>query len=85
MKYSHQPADGVAITLDDLAEFVAEMRGLRNLPGDTVVRATGVIEFDLQNGPRIARITADTDPVPAGPNRATRRATGQRGPKGGRR
>lgn len=78
MKYSHLPADGVAMTLDDLAEFVAEMRGMRDLPGSTVVRAMGVVEFDLANGPRIARLTADGDYTP--PNRAQRRATGQRGP-----
>lgn len=87
MKYSHQPADGVAMTLDDLAEFVAEMKQYRELPGSTVVRVVGVLEVDLQNGPRLARITADTDPAPAGPNREQRRAAGQRGPapKGGRR
>lgn len=83
MKYSHNPADGFAITLDDLADFVTEMKGYRELPGNTVVRAMGLVEFDLQHGPRIARITADTDTVP--PNRAERRAAGQRGPKDGRR
>lgn len=55
------PADPKrGMTLDDLAEFVAEMRGHYELPGDTVVRATGMIEFDL-DGPRVARITADPE------------------------
>lgn len=78
MKYSTQPADGVAMTLDDLAEFVREMKQYRELPGTTTVRAMGVIEaLDISNGPRIARLTADTDVVP--PNRRQRRAGGQRG------
>lgn len=77
MKYSTQPADGVAMTLDDVAEFVREMKQYRELPGTTVVRAMGVVELDVQNGPRIARLTADTD-TPA-PNRSQRRAGGQRG------
>jgi len=47
------------MTLDDLAEFVSEMMGHYELPGSTPVRAVGVLEFDLVNGPRIARITAD--------------------------
>jgi hypothetical protein len=47
------------MTLDDLAEFVAEMRGHYELPGDTVVRAVGMLEINLTDGPRIARITAD--------------------------
>lgn len=46
------------MTLDELAEFVAEMMGHYELPGDTPVRCTGVIEFD-PDGPRIARLTAD--------------------------
>jgi hypothetical protein len=53
------PEDGIAITLDDLAEFVAEMMGRYELPGTTPVRCMGVIEFDMADGPRIARITAD--------------------------
>lgn len=54
------PADGVAITLDDMAEFVAEMMGHHQLPGSTPVRAMGVLfEMDLRDGPRIARLTAD--------------------------
>lgn len=52
------PADGKAMTLGDLAEFVAEMIGQRHLPESTPVRAVGVVEFDLTNGPRIARLTA---------------------------
>jgi hypothetical protein len=60
MRYSRSPADGHAITLDDLADFVAEMIGYRHLAGDTVIRAAGVLEFDLRDGPRVARITADT-------------------------
>lgn len=51
------PARGM--TLDDLAEFVAEMVGQHELPGDTVVRCKGMVEFDLVNGPRIAQLTAD--------------------------
>lgn len=49
----------LGMTLDDLAEFVAEMRGHYELPGDTVVRCKGVIEIDLVDGPRIAQLTAD--------------------------
>jgi hypothetical protein len=60
MRYSRSPADGHAITLDDLADFVAEMIGYRHLPGTTVIRAAGLLEFDLTDGPRVARITADT-------------------------
>ena len=52
------PKDGQAMTLGDLAEFVAEMIGQRHLPESTPVRAMGVVEFDFQNGPRIARLTA---------------------------
>jgi hypothetical protein len=51
------PADGRAITLDDLTEFVAQAH-TAGLPGATPIRTMGVIEFDLANGPRIARITA---------------------------
>lgn len=50
------PADGKAVTLDDLAEFVAEAIG-KGLPGSSYVHAAGVIEFDMHNGPRIARLT----------------------------
>lgn len=57
-RYPYLPADGEAMTLDDLAEFVAEMVGHRQLPGTTQVRAMGRIEFDLADGPRIARLTA---------------------------
>lgn len=83
MRYAHHPADGQAITLDDLAAFVAEMRGYRELPGNTVVRAAGVLEVDIESGPRIARLTADTEPSSGGGwlNRAQRRAGGQRGPR----
>lgn len=49
----------VGITLDDMAEFVAEMRGHYELPGSTPVRCVGMLEFDMQDGPRIARLTAD--------------------------
>ncbi len=52
-------SDGVAITLDDMAEFVAEMMGRFELPGTTPVRCMGVIELDMADGPRIARLTAD--------------------------
>lgn len=48
----------VGMTLDDLAEFVAEMRGHYDLPGETPVRCMGMVELDLVNGPRIARLTA---------------------------
>jgi len=77
MKYSTNPADGIAMTIDDLQAFVDEMKQLRELPGNTVVRAMGVVELDFANGPRIARLTADTDTP--GPNRAQRRASGKRG------
>jgi hypothetical protein len=49
----------VGMTLDDLAEFVAEMVGHYELPGSTPVRAMGMIEIDFEAGPRIARLTAD--------------------------
>jgi hypothetical protein len=64
MRYSRSPEDGDFITLDDLAEFVAEMRGYRRLPGHTVVRGSTAIEFDLRDGPRLMRITADPDSTP---------------------
>lgn len=60
-RYPFLPADGKAMTLDDLAEFVAEMIGQRGLPGSTVVRVTGCLEVNLTDGPRIARITACPD------------------------
>ncbi len=78
--YSYSAADGYAITLDDLATFVAEMKGYRELPGDTQVRFSAMIEFDLVNGPRANRVTADTGATR--PNREQRRAQGQRGPRG---
>ena len=52
------PKDGQSMTLDDLADFVQEMLGQRQMPGTTPVRAMGVVEFDFTNGPRIARLTA---------------------------
>lgn len=58
MKYSGHPADGFAFTLDDLEKFVGEMKGYRNLPGDTQVRAMGRMEIDVEHGPRIVRLTA---------------------------
>ena len=64
MRYSRSPADGQMITLDDLCEFVAEMRGYRNLPGNTVIRVAGYPEIDLTDGPRCVRITADPDSTP---------------------
>lgn len=52
------PSDpNAGMTLDDLAEFVAEMMGTHELPGATIVRCTGLIEFDM-DGSRIARLTA---------------------------
>lgn len=48
----------VGITLDDLAEFLDEMRALE-LPGATPVRAMAMIEIDFADGARIQRITAD--------------------------
>lgn len=63
-RYPFLPDDGDAMTLDDLASFVAEMIGHRQLPGDTQVRAAGRIEFDM-DGPRISRLTAcPADPAP---------------------
>ena len=57
---SFEPSNPAAgITLGDMAEFVAEMIGHHELPADTPVRASGMIEFDLHGGPRIARLTAD--------------------------
>jgi hypothetical protein len=47
------------MTLDDLAEFTAEMLGHYELPGNTVVRCKGMLELDLANGPRISALTAD--------------------------
>lgn len=47
------------MTLNDLAEFVAEMLGQHELPGTTVVRCKGMIELDLVNGPRVASLAAD--------------------------
>lgn len=64
MRYSHSPEDGLAITLDDLATFVAEMRGYRGLPGHTVVRVAGLPEIDIIDGPRCSRITADPGSTP---------------------
>lgn len=86
MRHTRHPTDGIAITLDDLAEFVTEMRDVHDLPGDTPVRAAGVLEFDLVDGPRIARLTADPDadragpPAPPRPNRAARRGNPPRRP-----
>lgn len=82
MRYSLGPQQGMFMTLDDLTAFVAEMKGYRELPGDTPVRALGWMEIDLVDGPRITRLTADPDTTQApGPNRAQRRARGGRGPR----
>lgn len=51
----------VGMTLDDVAEFVAEMMGHYEMPGSTPVRCIGLIEIDFDAGPRIARLTADPD------------------------
>jgi hypothetical protein len=50
------PADGEAITLDDLAEFLVEARA-NGIPGEAQVRAAGRIEVNLAHGPRVARLT----------------------------
>jgi hypothetical protein len=51
------PADGEAITLDDLAAFVSQAYAA-GVTGATRVRCTGALGgFDLTNGPRIARLT----------------------------
>lgn len=79
MRHTRHPTDGHAITLDDLEQFVQDMRAL-GLPGNTPVRCAGVLEFDLVDGPRVSRITADPDAIGTGtaapprPNRAARRA-----------
>jgi hypothetical protein len=65
MRYSRSPENGQHITLDDLAEFVAEMRGYRQLPGHTVVRGFPAVEIDFADGPRLQRISADPDSTPA--------------------
>lgn len=54
----------LGMTLDDLAEFVAEMRGMHEMPGNTPVRVKGMIEIDLVNGPRIASLTAVPAEIP---------------------
>lgn len=54
--FTFLPSDGKAITLDDLAEFLVEARA-NSVPSTAYVRTMGVIEFDLANGPRIARLT----------------------------
>lgn len=48
--------EGQAITLDDLSAFVAEAYS-KGIPPTAYVRAAGLVEFDLSNGPRIARLT----------------------------
>jgi hypothetical protein len=51
------PADGQAITLDDLAAFVAEAYSA-GVTGPTPIRCTGSLAgFDMANGPRMARLT----------------------------
>jgi hypothetical protein len=55
-RYPFHPA-GAVITLDDLAEFVIEMRE-RGLPGDTPVRGTPLVEFDM-DGARLRALVAD--------------------------
>jgi hypothetical protein len=52
----YTPEVGPAITLNDLAAFVAEAIG-KGIPGRTPVRATGVLELNIEHGPRIARVT----------------------------
>lgn len=58
------PQNGQAITLDELAEFVADAMS-RGVPGSTPVRAAGVLEVNLTHGPRIARLTADPSEAPS--------------------
>ena len=53
---SYTPEHGPYMTLDDLAEFVAE--ALAKMPGTTEVRAMGAIEVNFTHGPRITRLTA---------------------------
>lgn len=78
MKYTRNPADGVAITVADVRAFLAELEAA-GVPDTAVLRAAGVLEIDLVHGPRIARLTADPDPAEppanpfAPPNRAARR------------
>lgn len=94
MQYTHHPADGVAITLADIRDFLGQLDAA-GVPDTAVLRAAGVLEVDLVHGPRIARLTADPDydPADAPPNplaafdpsnwnRVTRRRAGHRGPRG---
>lgn len=57
------PTDGRAITLDELAEFVAEAIG-KGFPGGTQVRAAGVLELNIAHGPRIGRLTVTPEDAP---------------------
>lgn len=74
MRYTHNPIDGVLITLDDLRIFVEEMTNYRRLPGTAVVRGQGVIEIDLANGPRLRSVTAETDDGPGSARHQTEHA-----------
>lgn len=91
MQYTRHPADGTAITVADLRDFLGELDAA-GVPDTAVLRAAGVIEVDFVHGPRIARLTADPDfepgEAPANPlaafdpanwNRKQRRAAGYRG------
>jgi hypothetical protein len=83
MRYTHNPIDGVAITLDDLRIFVEEMTGYRNLPGTSVVRGSGHLEIDLASGPRLRSITAETDDGPGGAHRKREHARPETADTGG--
>jgi hypothetical protein len=55
--FTFLPADGQAITLDDLAEFLVEARA-NGVPGSAYVRTMGALAgFDMMNGPRCSRLT----------------------------
>lgn len=55
--FTFLPADGQAITLDDLAEFLVEARA-NGVPGGAYIRAVGALgAFDMSNGPRCSRLT----------------------------
>jgi hypothetical protein len=86
VKYTRNPADGVAITVADVRAFLVELDAA-GVPDTAVLRAAGVLEFDLVHGPRIARLTADPDPAAppvnpfAPPNRGARRGNPGHGPR----
>lgn len=55
--FTFLPADGQAITLDDLAEFLVEARA-NGVPGEAYARTMGyLVDFDMANGPRCSRLT----------------------------